>query len=118
MDIFLSHLTYTDMGKQSMEFADTPLYNGNCCPLFPFPLCCTTHIVCLAVPLVYELLLAIQVLMVYSYSKTNQMHQFQIIYFCTTLYMFQTVFLSIIRSSELHIQQQAHVKQIWLAGVR
>jgi len=52
------------MGKQYLEFADTPPYNGNCCPHFLLPLCCTTHIVRLAVPLVYELLLAIQVLMV------------------------------------------------------
>jgi hypothetical protein len=52
------------MGKQSLEFADMTPYNGNCCPLFLFPLCCTTHIICLAVPLVYELHFAIQVLMV------------------------------------------------------
>jgi len=46
-----------------------------------------------------------------SYSKTNKMHQFsQIIYSCKTLYMFRTVFSSIIRSSRLHIQQQAYVK--------
>jgi hypothetical protein len=36
----------------------------------------------------------------------------QIIYSCKTLYMFRTVFPSIIRSSRLHIQQQAYVKQI------
>jgi len=40
----------------------------------------------------------------------------QIIYSCKTLYMFQTVFLSIIRSSKLHIQQQAYVKQLLLAA--
>jgi len=33
----------------------------------------------------------------------------QIIYFCKTLYMFQTVFPSIIRSSKLHIQRQVLV---------
>jgi len=64
MDIFKSHLTFTDMEKQSLKFADTPPCNGNCCPLFLFPPCCTTHIIRLAVPLVYELLLVIQVLMV------------------------------------------------------
>jgi len=32
-------------------------------------------------------------------------------YFGMTLYMFRTVFLSIIRSSRLYIQQQAFVKQ-------
>jgi hypothetical protein len=45
------------------------------------------------------------------------MHQFLlIICFCITLYMFRTVFPSIIRSSELYIQQQAYkyVKQIRL----
>ena len=30
----------------------------------------------------------------------------QFIYFCKTLYMFQTVFPSIIRSSKLHIRRQ------------
>jgi hypothetical protein len=34
----------------------------------------------------------------------------QFIYFCKTLHMFQTIFLSIIRSSKLHIQRQAFVR--------
>ena len=38
----------------------------------------------------------------------------QIIYSCKTLYMFRTVFPSIIRSSKLHIQEQANVKQLLL----
>ena len=38
----------------------------------------------------------------------------QIIYSCKTLYMFRTVFPSIISSSKLHIQQQAYVKQLLL----
>ena len=38
----------------------------------------------------------------------------QIIYSCKTLYMFRTVFPSIIRSSRPHIQQQAYVKQLLL----
>ena len=43
----------------------------------------------------------------YSYSTTNKMHLLsQIIYSCKTLYMFRTVFPSIIRSSKLRIQQQ------------
>jgi hypothetical protein len=43
------------------------------------------------------------------------MHQFlKFIYFCITLYMFRTVFPSVIMSSGLHIQQQAYVKQIRL----
>ena len=36
-------------------------------------------------------------------------------YFGMTLYMFRTVFPSIIRSSRLYIQQQAYVKQILLS---
>jgi len=38
----------------------------------------------------------------------------QWIYFCKTLYMFQTVFPSIIRSSKLHIQRQVFVRPILL----
>ena len=38
----------------------------------------------------------------------------QIIYSCKTLFMFRTVFPSIIRSSKLHIQQQACVIQLLL----
>ena len=38
------------------------------------------------------------------------------IYFGTTLYMFWTVFPSIIRSSRLYMQQQAYVKQILVAA--
>jgi hypothetical protein len=37
-------------------------------------------------------------------------------YFGMTLYMFRTVFLSIIRSSRLYIQQQAFVRQILLSA--
>jgi hypothetical protein len=43
------------------------------------------------------------------------MHQLlKFIYFGVTLYVFRTVFLSIIRSSRLYIQQQVYVKQILL----
>ena len=38
----------------------------------------------------------------------------QIIYSCKTLYMFRTVFPSIIRSSKLHTRQLAYVKQLLL----
>ena len=38
------------------------------------------------------------------------------IYFGMTLYMFRTVFPSIIRSSKLYIQQQTYVKQILLTA--
>jgi len=38
------------------------------------------------------------------YSKNNQMHQrLKFIYFGMTLYMFRTVFSSIIRSSRLYV---------------
>jgi len=43
------------------------------------------------------------------------MHQFhKFIYFEITLYMFRTVFPSIIMSWRLYIQQQVYVKQIML----
>jgi len=42
-----------------------------------------------------------------SYSTTNKMHLLsQIIYSCKTLYTFRAVFLSIISSSKLRIQQR------------
>jgi hypothetical protein len=55
-------------------------------------------------------------IIIYFYSKTNQMHNISILfYFGTTLYMFQTVFLSIIRSLRLYIQHQVFVIQVlWL----
>ena len=52
-----------------------------------------------------------------SYSKINKMHLLsQIIYSRKTLYMFWTVFPSIIRSSRLHIQHQTYVKQLLLTA--
>ena len=53
----------------------------------------------------------------YFYSKTKQMHQFSQIYFnfVVLLYIFRTVFLSIIRNLRLYIQHQLYVKQVsWL----
>ena len=50
-----------------------------------------------------------------SYSTTNKIGGApvsQIIYSCKTLYMFRTVLPSIIRSSKLHIRQQAYVRQL------
>ena len=35
-----------------------------------------------------------------------------VFYFGVTLYMFRTVFASVIRSSRLYVEQQAYVKQI------
>jgi hypothetical protein len=46
-------------------------------------------------------------IIIYSYSTTKTMHLLsKIIYSCKTLYIFRTVFPSIIRSSELRIQQR------------
>jgi hypothetical protein len=45
-------------------------------------------------------------IVIYSYSTTNKMQLLsQIIYYCKTLYMFRTVFPSVIRSTKLRIQQ-------------
>ena len=47
------------------------------------------------------------------YTKTNQMHNISnLFYFGTTLYMFRTVPLSIIRSLRLYIQHQLYVIQV------
>ena len=53
---------------------------------------------------------------VYLYCKTNQMHNISnLFYFGTTLYMFRTVFPSVIRSLVLYIQHQVYVIQVlWL----
>jgi len=46
------------------------------------------------------------------------MHQcIKLFYFGMTLYMFRTIFSSIIRSSRLYLQQQAYVKQILLSDL-
>jgi len=52
------------------------------------------------------------------YSKTNKMHQFSkfILFFVVALYVFHTVFPSIIRSLRLYIQHQVYVKQILLTA--
>jgi len=49
--------------------------------------------------------------MIYSYNKTNKMHQFLKFIFGIDLYMFWTGFLSIIRSLVLYTQQQVYVIQ-------
>ena len=55
-------------------------------------------------------------ILIYFYSKTNQMHNISnLFYFGTTLYMFRMVFPSIIRSLRLYIQHQVYVTQVlWL----
>ena len=54
------------------------------------------------------------------FSEYNQQDAtfLKCIYFCKTLYMFQTVFLSIISSSKLHIQRQVFVRPIPLPAAR
>ena len=47
-------------------------------------------------------------------KPTRSANVSNLFYFGMTLYMFRTVFPSIIRSSRLYIQQQAFVKQILL----
>jgi len=49
-----------------------------------------------------------------SWSTTNKTNLSQFIYFSKKLYMFQTVFPSIIRNSKLHIQRQVSVRPILL----
>ena len=44
-------------------------------------------------------------IVIYSYNKTNEMHQFLKFIFGMELYMFRTVSLSIIRSLALYTQQ-------------
>ena len=49
-------------------------------------------------------------IVIHFYSKTNQMHNISnLFYFRTTLYVFRTVFPSIIRSLRLYIQHQVYV---------
>jgi len=56
-------------------------------------------------------------IVLYFYSKTNQMHNIsKLFYFVVALYMFRTVFPSIIRSLILYIQHQVYVKQIQLTA--
>ena len=57
-----------------------------------------------------------EILLEYFYSKTNQLHNISnLFYFGTTLYIFRTVFQSIIRSLRLCIQHQVYVRQLlWL----
>jgi len=52
----------------------------------------------------------------YSYGTSNKMHLFLKLFILAKHYTFWTVFPSTIRSSKLHIQQQAYVKQLALAS--
>jgi len=59
-------------------------------------------------------------IVIYFYSKTNQIHNISnLFYFGTTIYMFRTVFPSLIRSVRLYIQHQVYVIQVlWLLASR
>jgi len=48
-------------------------------------------------------------ILIYFYSKINQMHNFRV--YWISLYMFRTVFPSIIRTSKVYIQHQVYVIQ-------
>ena len=58
-------------------------------------------------------------IIIYFYNKTNQMHNIlNLFYFRTTLYMFRTVFPSIIRSLRLYVQHQVYVVPVlWLLAL-
>jgi hypothetical protein len=67
----------------------------------------SSAIACLCVYIYLNLIFVGPCIIIYSYSTTNKMHLLpQIIYSCKMLCMFQTVFLSIIRSSKLCIQER------------
>ena len=51
-------------------------------------------------------MLIVPCIIIYSYSKTNKMHLFLKLFILVKHYIFRTVFLSIVRRSRLHIQQQ------------
>ena len=55
-------------------------------------------------------------IVIYSYNKTNKMHQFLKFIFGIELYMFWTVSLSIIRGLALYTQQQLYVIQVMLTA--
>ena len=57
-------------------------------------------------------------ILIYFYSKTNQMYNISnLFYFGTKLYMFRTVSQSIIRSLRLYIQHHVYIIQVlWLLG--
>jgi hypothetical protein len=58
-------------------------------------------------------------IVIYSCSTNNKMHLLsQFIYSCKTLYMFRTVFPSIIRSSKTAYTAAVYFKQLLLSGMR
>jgi len=57
-------------------------------------------------------------IVIYSYNKTKDMHQFLKFIFGIELYMFRAVSLSIIRSLVLYTQQQEYVIQVMLISCK
>ena len=55
-------------------------------------------------------------IVIYSYNKTKEMHEFLKFIFGIELCMFQTVSLSIIRSRALYKQQLVYVIQVMLTA--
>ena len=55
-------------------------------------------------------------IVIYSYNKTNEMHQFHKFIFGIELCMFRTGFLSVIRRLVLCTQQQVYVIQVMLTA--
>ena len=49
-------------------------------------------------------------------TRYTNIYIYNLFYFGMTIYMFVTVFPSIIRGSRLYVQQQSFVKQILLSG--
>jgi len=62
----------------------------------------------------YFLTFVVPCIVIYFYSKINWMHNISnLFYFGTILYMFRTVFPSIIRSSRLYTQHHT-IQILWL----
>jgi len=55
---------------------------------------------------------------IFAEYKPTRCEVSQFIYYCKTLYMFQTGFPSIIRNSKLHIQRQVFVRPLLLPSAR
>ena len=55
-------------------------------------------------------------IVIYSYNKTNEMHEFLKFIFGIEFHMFQTGFMSIIRSLVLYTQQYVYAIQVLLTA--
>jgi hypothetical protein len=98
------------------KFVAAPVRRGKCLRNRIFGTDCTNWVL----PSIIHCLESIYLIfigpciVIHSHSTTNKMHLLsQIIYSCKTLYMFRTVFPSIIRSSKLRIQQRYMSNSRW-----